>query len=341
MNLLPKFFRNELNRERWRRFKKKKRSYLSYWLLVIVTAISFTAEIWSNSKPLVLLKQGTFYVPVLFDYHPTTFGQTDTMVTDYRRLKLEGSDWALWPINGWDPFESNKEVVTYPSGPSRQNWLGTDDRGRDLFARLLYGFRYSIVYAVLVWGLSVIISIVAGGIMGYSGGWIDLIGQRLVEIWNTVPVMFLLIILVAIFDPTLTMLVILSSLFGWMGMSYYVRAEFLKNRNMEFVEAARAMGASQRRILFKHILPNSLVPIITFSPFIIAGHVYGLAALDYLGFGLTPPTPSWGELLGQAQRYFTTAWWLAVYPSLALFVTLVALSMIGDGVRVAFEPREK
>lgn len=341
IKVFSKFFRNELNRDRWRRFSKTRRSFWSLVLIVMATFFSFTAEIWSNSKPLVMKVGGSYYFPIAKNYHPTVFGQNDSMVTDYRALPMNEGDWAIWPINRWDPFESNKEVVTYPSNPSKDNWIGTDDRGRDLFSRLLYGFRYSLVYSVLVWALSVVVAIILGGIMGYSGGWIDLVGQRLVEIWTTVPVMFLLIILVAIFNPTLTLLVVLSSIFGWMGMSYYVRAEFLKNRKMEFVEAARALGAGQRRILFKHILPNSLTPIITFSPFIIAGHVYGLAALDYLGFGVPPPTPSWGELLGQAQKHFTTAWWLAIFPSLALFLSLVLLSMIGDGVRVAFEPREK
>jgi microcin C transport system permease protein len=180
-----------------------------------------------------------------------------------------------------------------------------------------------------------------GGVMGYFGGWVDLIGQRMVEILNTVPLFFLLIILVSLFDPTLTLLIILTSLFSWIGLSYYVRGEFLKNRRKEFVESARAVGAGHLRLIFRHILPNSLIPVITFSPFIIASHILGLASLDYLGFGLKPPTPSWGELLNQAQKNFTVAWWLAVFPALALFSTLVSFALVGEGVRNAFDPRNQ
>jgi len=174
--------------------------------------------------------------------------------------------------------------------------------------------------------------------MGYFGGRIDFIGQRIVEILSTVPQFFLLLIVVSIFEPSLTWLILLSSVFGWIPLSYYVRGEFLKNRKKDFVEAAQSMGAGHIRILFSHILPNSLTPIITYAPFIIAADVVALASLDYLGFGLTPPTPSWGELLNQAKEYFTVAWWLATYPSACLFVTLTLLSLIGDGVREAFDP---
>jgi microcin C transport system permease protein len=249
-------------------------------------------------------------------------------------------DWAIWPLVRWDPYESNKTVESYPSKPTSDNWLGTDDRGRDVLSRLLYGFRYSISYAMLVWGFCVFLAVTLGGLMGYAGGWVDLIGQRMVEILNTIPYLFLLIILVSIFQPSLLILVALTSIFGWMSLAAYVRGEFLKNRKMDFVEAARAQGAGHSRILFRHILPNSLVPVITFSPFIIANHIYGLAALDYLGFGLPPPTPSWGELLQQAFKYFTIAWWLAVFPSLALFCTLVLFSLVGEGVRNAFDPKK-
>jgi microcin C transport system permease protein len=174
--------------------------------------------------------------------------------------------------------------------------------------------------------------------MGYFGGRVDFIGQRIVEILSTIPQFFLLLIVVSIFDPTLGWLVLLSSIFGWIPISYYVRGEFLKNRKKEFVEAARSMGAGHSRILFIHILPNSLTPLITYAPFIIAGHIVALASLDYLGFGLAPPTPSWGELLNQAKEYFTVAWWLATYPSLCLFASLTTLTLIGDGIRDALDP---
>jgi microcin C transport system permease protein len=176
--------------------------------------------------------------------------------------------------------------------------------------------------------------------MGYAGGNIDLLGQRLVEVFSTVPQFFLLIIIISIFQPSLWMLIAISAVFGWIMISYYIRAEFLKLRKREFVEAARALGSSHSRLLFKHLLPNSMGPIITFSPFVIAGNIAALASLDFLGFGLPPPTPSWGELLAQAQKYFTVAWWLAVYPSLALFFTLVLFGLVGEGVRDAYDPKK-
>lgn len=333
---------SELNRKRWRKFRKQKRSVVALVLFAAVAAFSFTAELWSNSKPVLLRYRGGLFVPAYRDYHPSAFGIEDEVQTDYRELekKFTPGDWALWPVNRWDPFESNKEVEKYPAPPSRLNVLGTDDRGRDILARVMYGFRYSIAYASIVWALTVIIGIVAGGVMGFFGGWIDLLGQRVVEVLNTIPILFLLIILVSIFEPSLLMLVLLTSCFSWIGLSYYVRGEFLKNRKMEFVEAARSLGARNPRLIFRHVLPNSLIPVITFSPFIISSHILGLASLDYLGFGLRPPTPSWGELLNQAQQNFTIAWWLAVYPGLALFSTLVMLALIGDGVRNAFDPRK-
>lgn len=331
---------NELNLRRYQKFKEQRRSVFAVVVLLIAAFFSFTAEFWSNSKPLVLKYHGTLRLPVLFDYHPSEFGREDITVMDYHGLAMGEGDWAVWPLVKWDPFESNTKVESYPAKPSQDNLLGTDDRGRDVLSRLLYGFRYSIAYAMLVWAVSVCLAITLGGMMGYAGGWVDLVGQRLTEILNTIPYLFLLIILVSIFQPSLWILVILTSLFGWMSLAAYVRGEFLKNRKMDFVEAARAQGVGHVRILSRHILPNSLVPVITFSPFIIANHIYGLAALDYLGFGLPPPTPSWGEMLQQAYKYFTVAWWLAVYPSLALFATLVLFSLVGDGVRNAFDPKK-
>jgi microcin C transport system permease protein len=337
--MIEYWIKNGLQLKRYRRFKKEKISVFSILLLLIIGFFSFTAEIWSNSKPLVLRYQGATYFPAVKDYHPSVFGIADEFVTDYRVLKLQDQDWVVWPLNAWDPFESNKNVERYPAPPSRDNKLGTDDRGRDILARILYGFRYSMIFATILWVLTVILAVVFGGVMGYFGGWVDMIGQRLVEILSTVPVLFLLIILVSIFKPTLLLLVLITSIFSWIGLSYYVRGEFLKNRKQDYVQAAYAIGVGHIGVIFRHILPNSMIPILTFSPFIIAGDVYRLAALDYLGFGLAPPTPSWGELLNQAQRYFTTSWWLAVFPSLALFLTLVLLALLGEGLRKAFDPK--
>jgi microcin C transport system permease protein len=258
---------------------------------------------------------------------------------DYRTLVIEGSDWAIWPIISWDPYESNTNVSSFPSPPSRENIFGTDDRGRDVAARLLYGFRESMKYSIAVFLLSYLLGITIGALMGYFGGIVDLLGQRFLEIWESMPVFMLLLTLITIFKPDLMMFVLISSAFGWMGISVYVRAEFLKLRHREFVEAGRAIGASNARLIFRHILPNSLGPVLTFAPFVISGGISSLAVLDYLGFGLQPPTPSWGELLSQAKSNFTIAWWLATYPSAALFFSLLLLSLIGDAIRDAFDPR--
>lgn len=339
--MVERFIKNEQALKKWMAFKARKSATLSVWLILIGVFFSFTAEFWANSRPIVMKVKETIYFPIIKDYSPSQFGITDALVMDYKNFELGNSDWAVWPIIRWDPYSSNKELQDYPAPPSRENLLGTDDRGRDVLARLLYGFRYSIVFAVLVWLITFVVGVVLGSMQGYIGGRFDLYFQRFTEVLSTVPQLFLLIILIAVFQPSLTLLVVIYSLFGWISISYYMRAEFLKNRKQEYVEAARSLGAGHLRIFFKHILPNSLAPIITFSPFAIVANISALAALDYLGFGLTPPTPSWGELLAQAQNNFTIGWWLALFPSLALFITLTCFSLIGEGVRDAMDPKQR
>lgn len=336
--MIQKMLKTEVSRKRYARFKKRKTAVFAIWFFIFTCFISLIAPVLSNSKPVILSFKGSTYFPALVDYHPKTFGDEESFLMNYRTLKLDKGDWALWPIVKWDPYESNEAVEEYPSPPSLDNYLGTDESGRDVLSRLLYGFRPSITYAALVWFFSYIIGTLFGGIMGFSGGWVDIIGQRLVEIMSTVPQLFLIIILVSMFTPSVYLLAFITIIFGWIGISYYVRAEFLKNRNREFVEAARAMGASNTRIILKHLLPNSLTPVITFAPFFIAAQFAGLASLDYLGFGLPIPTPSWGEMLAQGQKYYSVAWWLAVFPSLCLFVTLYVLNLVGEGVRDAMDP---
>jgi microcin C transport system permease protein len=338
--MMERFIQNDETLKKWRRFKSKKLAVISCWLVGLACFFSFTAEFWANNKPIILKYQDQYYFPVFKDYHPSALDIKNTLVVDYRNLELGEEDFAIWPVISWNPYESNKEVVSYPSEPSAENWMGTDDRGRDILTRLLYGLRYSVTFAFFVWVITFVVGTILGGVMGYFGGRTDFWGQRVVEVLSTVPQFFLLIIIISIFKPTLTLLVFISSLFGWISISYYVRGEYLKNRKKEFVEAAQALGAGHGRIFFKHLLPNSLSPIITFSPFVIAGNIVALASLDYLGFGLNPPTPSWGELLNQAQKHFTEGWWLAIYPSLALFLTLTMLSLIGEGVRDAMDPKE-
>jgi microcin C transport system permease protein len=337
--MIEKMIRNELTLKRYRAFKKSKRNVLASVIFGIFLIMSLSSEFWANNKPLIMHYKGSTYFPVIKDYHPSLFGYEDILVMNYRLLMFQEGDWSVWPLIKWDPYESNDKVSEYPSPPTRQNLLGTDDRGRDVLSRLLYGFRYSIIFAILVWVFSFAPGIFIGGLMGYLGGKFDLISQRIVEVLSTVPQFFLLIILVSIFSPSMSLLVIISSAFGWIFISYYVRAEFLKYRKREFVEAARAMGSGHLRIILRHILPNALGPVLTFTPFVISGNIVGLASLDFLGFGLPAPTPSWGELLAQAEKYFTTAWWLAIYPALAMLVVLVLLNMIGEGLREAFSPK--
>lgn len=338
--MVERFIQNNLTLKRWRRFKSVKRSVYASWTLIFLIFLSFTAEMWANSKPIVMSYENKIYFPIYNTYHPSEFGKNEGFITDYRSLSIEENSWIVWPLVVWDPYESNKQVSGYPSQPSVENWFGTDDRGRDVLTRLLYGFRYSFGFAILVWILSYILGIMAGAVMGFFGGRVDMISQRFVEVFESAPGLLLLITLVSIFDASLWLLAIFSTFFGWMGISYFIRAEFLKLRKREFVEAARAIGGGKIRQIFKHILPNSLSPVITFSPFAIAGGISSLAVLDYLGFGLPAPTPSWGELLHQAQIHFSVAWWLAVFPSLALFVSLVVMNLIGEGVRDAFDPRK-
>lgn len=333
------FISNDLTLKRWRRFKRNRIAIVSVWVLLLMFFFSFTAEFWANNRPHVMKYKGEIYMPLFKDYHPSAFGREDIFVMDYRQLELQEGDWWVWPLVQWDPFESNKAVDSYPSKPTKDNWFGTDDRGRDVFTRLLYGLRYTLTYAIGVWLMTYIVGCFIGAMMGYVGGKLDLFGMRVVEVIEATPTLFVLIIIISIFMPNLLILVIFSTLFQWTGIAQYMRAQFLSLRKREYVEAARAIGSSHARIIFRHILPNALTPIVTFAPFSIAGGVTALSVLDYLGLGLRPPTPSWGELLSQAQKYFTIAEWLVWAPSGFLLLTLVLLINIGFAIRDAFDSR--
>ncbi|RYZ88069.1 MAG: ABC transporter permease subunit, partial [Proteobacteria bacterium] len=271
--------KDELTLKRYRRFKRNKAAVLSVWTFAAMLFFSFTAELWFNSTPHVLKYHGTVYFPLVKDYHPSLFGQNDVQVMDYRSLELGPEDWAVWPLVQWDPFESNKFVDTYPAGPSRHNLMGTDDRGRDVFARLVYGFRYTIIYAVGVWFLTFLIGCAVGAAMGYMGGKVDLIGMRLIEVFESIPSFFILITIISIFTPNMTLLIIFSVVFNWTYSSHYMRGQFLSLRKREYVEATRSLGSSHTRIILKHILPNSLTPILTLSPFVIAENIYSLTIM--------------------------------------------------------------
>ena len=295
--MIKRFIQNEASYKRYLRFKQNKLAVFSLLVFLIFNFFSFTSEIWANSRPLIMSYQGKLYFPALFSYHPKKFGIKNSLVVDYRSFNFSEQDWALWPLIKWDPFEKNENVDTYPAPPSSENFLGTDDRGRDVLTRLLYGLRYGMIYALMVWAISFILGTIFGGFMGYFGGKIDFLGQRIVEVLTSIPQFFLLLIIISIFQPSLFWLILVSCLFGWISISYYCRAEFLKNRKQDYVEAARAIGVKPWKIVIRHILPNSLTPLITFTPFVIASNITVLASLDYLGFGLEIPTPSWGELL--------------------------------------------
>lgn len=339
MGFIENKIKNELTLKRYRRFKRNRLAVVCSWLLLLLIFFSLTAEFWANSKPIIMKYHGKVYTPVFFDYHPTVFGRTDIFVMDYRSLEFKDGDWVAWPLVQWDPYESNTTVDTYPAPPTEYNLMGTDDRGRDVLTRLLYGLRYSFVFAIGAWLAAYLIGVLFGAITGFFGGKVDLIGMRLVEIIQTMPIILILITIISIFTPNLAVLILLLALFDWTKMALYMRAQFLQLRKREYVEAAKALGASDRKIIFGHILPNALTPIVTFSPFDIATNISVLAFLDFLGLGLQAPIPSWGELLDQSQKYITQAEWLVWYPSAALVLTLTLLINIGLAVRDAFDSK--
>jgi|SRR5579863_23394 len=327
-------------RERIDAFRRRQLSWVSLWILLAMLILSLGAELLANDRPLAMHFHGGWYAPVLEDVTPARLGLTDTFVVNYKALEktLAPGDWMLWPPIRWGPFETDESLATFPAPPDGRHWLGTDDKGRDLLVRLIYGFRLSMVFALSVWVLSFLFGIILGGIQGFFGGWVDFAGQRLSEVWGSIPVFFLILALIAVFSPTLWLLIALSSVFGWMNLAQYQRAEFLSLRRRDFVQAAEAIGASPWRIMWTHLLPNALTPVVTFTPFTIAGGITSIAALDYLGFGVPPPTPSWGELLRQALTHFSSAWWIASYTVGSMFGVLLLLVFINEGVREAFDP---
>jgi microcin C transport system permease protein len=251
----------------------------------------------------------------------------------------KGDNWALYPLNPYYYSTINYFADSpNPAAPSAQNYLGTDDRGRDVLARLVYGFRLSVLFAFALTVVGVVLGIIAGALQGYFGGRTDLFAQRLIEIWGSMPELYLLIIFASIFNPSVTLLIVLLSLFGWMGLADYVRAEFLKSRNMDYVTAARALGLSNRRIMWRHLLPNSMTPVITFLPFRISGSILALTSLDFLGLGVPPSTPSIGELLAQGKDNIE-AWWLSLTTFSVLVGTLLLLIFIGEALREAMDTR--
>jgi microcin C transport system permease protein len=329
----------------WLRFKSNRRGYVSLWIFSILFILCFFAELLCNDKPLIVKYEDSFYFPIFSHYSETTFGgdfETEADYTDgfVRQQLTKGDNWMLEPII---PYSYNTinfvSDLPNPAPPSSQNYFGTDDRGRDVLARVVYGFRISVWFAFTLMIIGVVIGIIAGAIQGYFSGRTDLIMQRVIEVWSSMPELYLLIIFASIFQPSIWLLIILLSLFGWMGLSDYVRAEFLRGRNLDYVRSARAMGLSNFTIMSKHLLPNSLTPVITFLPFRISGAILALTSLDFLGLGVPPTTPSLGELLSQGKENIE-AWWLSLSAFVVLVGTLMLLIFIGEALRGALDTRK-
>jgi microcin C transport system permease protein len=333
-----------LGRRRLANFRANARGYWSFWIFLTLFILSLMAELIANDKPLLVRYDGELYFPVLVAYPETTFGgifETEAVYSDPEVKELiEDKGWMLWP-----PIPYSYRTVVRdlpgpaPSPPSRHNWLGTDDQARDVMARVIYGFRISVLFGLTLTVFSSVVGIAAGALQGYFGGWLDLGFQRFMEIWGGLPVLYLLIIMSSLIVPGFWTVLLLMLLFSWMSLVDVVRAEFLRARNFDFVRAARALGVNNATIMFRHILPNAMVSALTFLPFILNGSITTLTSLDFLGFGLPPGSPSLGELLSQGKNN-TQAPWLGLSGFFVIGLTLSLLVFVGEAVRDAFDPRK-
>ncbi|MDO6783050.1 ABC transporter permease [Neptunomonas phycophila] len=335
-----------INQRRLANFKANKRGYWSLWIFLALFIFALGAELVANDKPLLLKYKGELYVPVLYDYYETQFGGDFESPADYKDpyiqdlITQEGQGWIVWPLIRYNYRTINYDLsVPAPSPPTSENWLGTDDQGRDVLARVIYGFRISVLFALVLTIVSSVIGVIAGAVQGYYGGKVDLFFQRFIEIWSGLPVLFLLIILASLVEPNFWWLLGIMLLFSWMNLVDIVRAEFLRGRNLEYVRAARALGASNSTIMFKHILPNAMVATLTFMPFIFNSGIVTLTALDFLGFGLPPGSASLGELIAQGKDNLQAPW-LGITAFVVLSIMLTLLIFIGEAVRDAFDPRK-
>lgn len=331
-----------LNQQRWQRFRHHRRGYCSLWIFLILFLLSLGADLIANEKPLLVHYQQRWMVPLLSDYSEADYGGVLATTADYQdpwlRQRISQNGWALWaPIRFSDSTINFATRVPFPSPPSAQNWLGTDANGGDVLARLLYGTRISLLFGILLTLISSVIGIVIGALQGYFGGRIDLIGQRLIEVWSGMPALFLLILLSSVIQPGFWWLLLVTVAFGWMSLVSVVRAEFLRTRNFDYIRAAQALGVSDGRIMLRHMLPNAMVATLTFLPFILCGSITTLTSLDFLGFGLPLGSPSLGELLLQGKNNLQAPWLgLAGFFTLAILLSL--LIFIGEAVRDAFDP---
>ena len=342
--------------KRLRKFRGLKRGYCSFLILLSLYAISFALPALTNDKALFVQYQGRSYFPLFTYYEASEFGMDAIGEPNYRELakRLAGDveGWVLMPLYPYGPNESLLELDGVPPHPpSAEHPFGTDDRGRDVFVRLAYGFNVSITFAILVTLFSFVVGIIVGAMLGYFGGSTDILGQRLIEIWSSLPFLYTIIIIGSIvvpvyvtgqnlvLQPSFWLLIFLLSTFSWMGITYYVRGEFYREKAKDYVGAAIALGASETSVIFKHILPNAITPVVSFAPFSIVANISTLVALDFLGFGLPAPTPSWGELIGQGVNNLTK-FWLVFFPLGAVFLTLLLVVFVGEAIREAFDPKE-
>jgi microcin C transport system permease protein len=334
---------SKLNQERWRRFRANKRGFYALWVFLVFFVLSLFAEVIANDSPLLIRSDGRLYFPLFKEYAETEFGGEFQTAADYRDPYvidlIEKNGWILWP-----PIRFSYDTINYdlpspaPSPPTRENLLGTDDRGRDVLARVIYGVRVSVLFGFILTFFSTIIGVTAGAVQGFYGGLVDLLGQRFMEIWAGIPTLYVLIILSSVVETSFWLLLGILLLFSWMSYVGVVRAEFLRGRNFEYVLAAKSMGMSNARVMFRHILPNAMIATVTFLPFTLSGSILVLTSLDFLGFGLPVGSPSLGELLAQAKTNLQAPW-LGISIFLVLAVTLTLLVFVGEAVRDALDPR--
>jgi microcin C transport system permease protein len=334
-----------INRRRWQNFKANKRGFYSVWIFLFLFIVTLFAEFLANDKPLLLKYDGGYYMPVFTTYPETAFGGEFQTEADYRDpfvqdLIAKKDGWILWPPIRYSYRTINLNLPEpAPAHPSAENLLGTDDQGRDVLARVIYGFRISVLFGLVLTLFSSIVGIAAGAVQGFFGGWIDLLFQRFIEIWNSIPTLYLLIILASVIEPSFWFLLGIMLLFSWVSLVGVVRAEFLRGRNFEYILAARALGLSNAKIMFKHLLPNAMVATLTFMPFILNGSITTLTSLDFLGFGLPPGSPSLGELLAQGKNNLQAPW-LGLTAFFVIAIMLSLLIFVGEAVRDAFDPRK-
>jgi microcin C transport system permease protein len=335
---------SRINQERLKRFRANRRGYVSLWIFLVLFGISLFAELIANDVPLLVSWNGRLYSPLFKSYTEKDFGGEFETAADFRDPHVAGlitaKGWMVWPLIPFSYRTINYDLPSpAPSPPTRMNLLGTDENGKDLLANLIYGFRISVLFGLTLTFISSAIGVAAGALQGYYGGWVDIAGQRFIEVWSGMPTLFLLIILSSVVQPSFWWLLFIMLLFGWMELVGLVRTEFLRARNLEYVMAARALGMKDRRVIFLHVLPNAMVATFTYLPFILAGSLGALTSLDFLGFGLPIGSPSLGDLLAQAKGNLQAPW-LGVSTFVLLGGALILLFFAGEAVRDAFDPRK-